>query len=182
MSKLTQRRLKELLHYNSGTGIFTWKVSRNQFVLKNCIAGSKTLKGYYVICVDRKHYYSHRLVWLYYNGYLPENQIDHINQNKGDNRIENLRVVSQQCNSRNCGNRVTNTSGVKGVGWNKRYNKWYAYIDVNDKHRHLGGYKNFYNAVCARLAGEQCLNWSNCDSSSPAYQYVKNNIQRGKMK
>ena len=82
-------------------------------------------------------------------------------------------MASQSCNLRNTGNFAHNTSGVKGVSWSKLTNKWEACIKINRKKKHLGMYKNFDDAVCARLAGEQCLDWEGCDSNSPAYLYVK---------
>jgi hypothetical protein len=90
-------------------------------------------------------------------------------------KIKNLREVSRQCNARNTGNWITNTSGVKGVCWHKPTNKWMAYITINGKNKNLGIYKNFDNAAKARYKSEKELNWPDCDSSSPAYLYLKEN-------
>ena len=79
-------------------------------------------------------------------------------------------------NMRNCGNRKDNTSGVKGINWDKKSKKWKAQIRVYGKF-YLGCYKHLHNAVLARLAAEQCLGWPGCDSASPAYRYaVKNKL------
>jgi hypothetical protein len=110
-------------------------------------------------------------------GYWPENVIDHKDRVRHHNWIKNLREVSNQCNQRNRGNSKNNTSGVKGVSFDNVTNKWRPYIKINNKLFRLGSYKEFDNAVCARLAAEQCLGWSGCDSNSPAFQYVKDFIQ-----
>lgn len=179
---LTQKRLKELLHYDPKTGIFTRKVKTTNNVNIGDETGYLSYFGYLITAVDNISYPNHRLAWLYMYGYFPENDIDHINKIKTDNRICNLREVSRQCNSRNCGNSNTNTSGVKGVSWCKLKNKWAVYIWIKNKKRALGYYKNFTNAVCARLAGEQCLGWGGCDSNSPAYKYVQEMLKPKKKK
>lgn len=179
MRKVTHKELKRLLDYDSLTGVFKWKNlnSKAKNIKIGDVAGSKNKRGYIQIAVNGKTYYAHRLAWFYVYGYFPENRIDHKDQVKYHNWIKNLREASSQCNMRNSGNHKNNTSGVKGVGWDKKLNKWTAQITNNKKSKRLGYYNNFDDAVCARLAGEQCLNWSNCDSNSPAYQYVKENIQ-----
>ena len=176
--KLTQKRLKELFSYDPNTGIFTRKARMGNRVKIGDIAGCVRGDGYIRIMIDGVHYYSHRLVWLYIHSYIPENNLDHINRDPSDNRISNLREVSNQCNMRNTGNLARNTSGVKGVGWSKANQKWESRIHVNGKGISIGYYKSFSNAVCARLMGEQCANWSGCNSSSPAYQYVQKMLSR----
>ncbi len=175
-SELTQKKLKELLHYDPETGIFTWKVRAANRIRSGDVSGHKNKKSYIVIGIDGKSYKAHRLAWLYVYGYFPKNDTDHIDRIKHHNWIKNLRDASRACNLRNCGNRKNNTSGIKGVCWDKKMEKWMARIAINGKDKHLGRYKDFDDAVCARLAGEQYLNWSNCDSSSPAFEYVKKNI------
>jgi hypothetical protein len=171
--KLTQKRLKEVLKYYPGSGIFRWRTRERR--KKNIIAGCKNSSGYIMIQIDGERHLAHRLAFLYVHGYLPENQIDHIDRDPGNNKINNLREVSRQCNTRNTGNPITNTYGVKGVYWNKRDNNWYAQVKINGKAKYLGYYKNFDGAVMARYKKEKELNWSGCDSSSPAYQYLKQN-------
>lgn len=163
---ITQEELKEVLHYNPNTGVFKRRaVQGDNKSAKKSTTGYVTNDGYLVMWVKNAQYLSHRLAWLYVYGYL--------NKNPSDNRIKNLREASRQCNSRNTGNWANNTSGVKGVCWRKREKKWVATIVINKNKKHLGYYKDFDNAVCARLAVEQCLDWSDCDSSSPAYKYVQ---------
>ena len=171
--RLTHERLRELLVYDPKTGKFFWRVSHGRKVKVGTEAGTMSLGWRPQIQIDRKRHKTSRLAWLYVHGYLPENQIDHIDRNPSNNRIDNLREVSQSCNMRNCGNPNNNTSGVKGVRWHKREGRWCAQIGVNRRMFYLGLYDDFDDAVCARLAAEQCLNWEGCDSSSPAYKYVK---------
>jgi hypothetical protein len=171
--KLTQKQLKEVLKYYPGSGIFTW---RKTFPgRRRKIAGCKRHDGYITIKIDGEQHLAHRLAWLYVHGYFPENGIDHIDRNPSNNKIKNLREVTNQCNQRNTENRIDNTSGVKGVCWYKPTNKWMAQICVNEKLKNLGYHKNFNDAVKARYEAEKKLNWSGCDSSSPAYQHLKEN-------
>lgn len=169
---ITQLRLKELLNYNPKSGVFTWRISRGGAKAGDQ-AGYINSRGYRLIGIDGELYRAARLAWLYIEGYMPEHEVDHINRVKDDDRWKNLRHVSHQCNVRNCGNPRDNTSGVKGVYWHRQTKKWRARIRVNKKLHHLGLYNDFDDAVCARLAAEQCLNWQGCDSSSPAYRHVQ---------
>ena len=176
MRKLTYDYLRELLDYDPATGKFYNRVARGPSQV-GAEAGYIDTRGYIYIRIDGALYLAHRLAWFYVHGYLPENDLDHIDRDPSNNRVENLREVSRYCNSRNCGNPNTNTSGIKGVRWHKRDNKWRAQIMVKMRFFHLGYYDDFNDAVCARLAAEQCLGWEGCDSSSPAYQYVKTEVQ-----
>ena len=172
--ELTYERLKELLHYDPLTGDFTNKITRGTWAVEGGTAGHRRKNGYIEIRISGKAHLAHRLAWLYMEGFFPKNiGVDHIDRNPSNNRWNNLRLVSQQCNLRNCGLRKDNNSGVKGVYWDGRRKKWQAEINLSGKHRHLGRYEDFDDAVLARLAGEQALSWEGCDSSSPAYKYVQ---------
>jgi len=168
--RLTQERVKELFDYRDGELI--WNI-------RGGVAGYSNGNGYLRIEVDGKKHYVHRVIWLWNNGYLPEKGIDHINRNRADNRIENLREVGQTCNIRNTDNRKTNTSGVKGVYWGAENGKWRAQIMVAGKVHCLGSHIDFFEAVCHRLAAEQLLGWEGCDSSSPALKFIQANLQDG---
>lgn len=170
---ITQERVFEIFNHKDGE--FFWKGKRSG-VRYGCAVGSTNGQGYINIMVDGKRYLAHRLVWLYHYGHMPENEIDHINRDKTDNRIENLREVSRSCNMRNTGNYITNKSGVKGVRFADDRGKWMVSIRVFGKDHYLGQHHDFLEAVCHRLAAEQALNWSGCDSSSPAFQYVQKRI------
>ena len=175
---LKYSRLKELLSYNENTGIFIWKIANSRRIHIGDVAGSKSkVSGYVEIGIDGKIYLAHRLAWFYIYGYLPENKIDHRDRIKHHNWLDNIREVSQSCNLKNTGNFSHNTSGVKGVCFHKKQHKWFAQLKNKQKTKNLGLYSHFEDAVCARLAGEQCLGWSGCDDHSPAFLYVKINIQ-----
>jgi hypothetical protein len=136
---ITQERLHELFDYRED-GTLIWKVNKGTVKIGD-VAGSTDDKGYYVIRIDRKGRKGHRLIFLYHHGYLTEGlQIDHIDGNPGNNRIENLREVTHTQNLQNGKIHSNNTSGVKGVYWHKIANKWAAAIKVNRKQIHLGYY------------------------------------------
>lgn len=173
MNKITQEKVKSLFNYDDGKLI--WKV-RRQGINASHIAGCTDHEGYIKIGVDGKVYFGHHLVWLWHKGYLPENRIDHRDRKTGNNCIGNLREATQQCNLRNTGNRKNNTSGVKGVYWFERRQKWRTRITVAGKDYTLGYRTDFFEAVCLRLAAEQAEDWSGCDDCSPAYQHIKSAI------
>lgn len=135
---VTLDRLKELLNYEPHTGHFTWRKASARRTIVGSLAGTISTKGYVKIQIDRKLYPAHRLAWLYVYGEWPDNFIDHINRDKSDNRIANLRVVSASVNMRNCGLRSTNTSGFKGVSYIAYRRKWVATIRLHGKNCVLG--------------------------------------------
>jgi hypothetical protein len=153
---LSQDKLKSLLQYDKDTGYFYWKQNRQKVKIGN-VAGHNAKNGYCYIMIDGKSYRSHRLVWLYVYGNFPKHQIDHINRNKLDNRLENLREASKEINARNKGLRKTNKSGVTGVYWSKTCGKWIAKISALEKSYTIGRYDNFYDAVKARAAKQEIL-------------------------
>lgn len=152
---LTQERLKELLHYCPEKGLLTWisKPSKFANIKIGNRAGSPTSNGYRSVKIDNRTHQEHRLIWLLCFGHLPK-YIDHINGNTLDNRLENLREVTLQENCKNCSISKNNTSGVMGVIWNKRINKWEARIKVDYKQIHLGVTSDFFEAVCLRKSAE----------------------------
>jgi hypothetical protein len=167
---ITQKRVLELFDYRDGQLIC--KTPRKKVNVGD-VSGCARSDGYLLVGIDGKTYRAHRVVWLYHHGYFPENDIDHIDRNPQNNRIQNLREVSRSCNVRNTGNRADNQSGVKGVLWDNENHKWLASIGLSGKKRNLGRFKCFIEAVAHRLAAEQSLDWNGCDSSSPAFQYME---------
>ncbi len=155
---ITQERLKEVLNYDPETGYFTWTVDPNfktSFVGK--MAGwvdhyNEGQNSYVKIMIDCHAYKAHRLAWLYMYGRMPSGHIDHLNHTGTDNRILNLRDVSQADNNRNASMRKDNKSGVVGVG--REGSDWRAYIRHEGKQYALKRTKDFFEAVCARKSAE----------------------------
>lgn len=148
---MTQDELKQTLQYQNGN--FTWLIVASNN--KNKIgdrAGCVDARGYRRIKIDGKPYKEHHLTWLYFYGYLPTKMIDHINGNKIDNRIENLREVTGSQNQQNRENPKNNSSGYKGVS--KCGNKWRAQIQINGEKIHLGVFAIKEEAIVARKASE----------------------------
>ena len=138
MTELTQARLKELLHYNPDTGIFTRLTKPRNGLNIGDIAGSLHSNGYIVIEINYKKYKAHRLAWLYVAGSFPPDMMDHKNRIRNDNRFINLREATRGQNGANGKRQSHNKSGKKGVCWNKGKGKWVAQISVRGKVKHLG--------------------------------------------
>jgi len=171
--KLTQKRLKELLNYNPDTGLFTWKVYRSYNAKKGGVAGCFDKDGYVVIRVDDILYKAARLAFLYMDGYFPEGDTDHKFRNVSDNRWNEIRHISHQCNMRNSGISKNNTSGVVGVYFAKDLKKWKAQICVNYKIIALGSSSDKTKAVFFRWEGEKKYGFPNCCTKSSAFLYLK---------
>ncbi len=152
--ELTAEYLRSILNYEPATGIFTWKVGSANRVKAGNIAGCQNGHGYLRIKVQSRLYKAHRLAWLHVNGEWPKGQIDHINRNRSDNRIANLRDVSRKQNLQNAGKYSNNTSGHSGVYWCKQSSKWVAQIMHNQKQIYLGCFTAIEEALSARKAGE----------------------------
>jgi hypothetical protein len=118
------------------------------------LAGSKDRKGYVIIRVDNNVYKAHRLAWLYVYGEWPDGEIDHINRNKSDNRIENLRVVTRSQNQMNIAAYSNNSAGIKGVVWHEGRQHWRAYIKIDGQLIDLGHFSDIDDAKQARLEAE----------------------------
>ena len=157
---LTLDRLKELLDYNPETGLFTWKITRNNYVKSGRIAEAKTDEGYVTITVDGECWRGHRLAWFYVHGVVPDREIDHINCVKSDNRIANLRLATRSENRRNRGLQKNNKSGVKGVSWSKAECRWDVRTRINGKQVFIGQFDSLEEAAearkqfCAKAFGE----------------------------
>ena len=172
-NSLTQTELKEILHYNKFTGIFTWAINISSRARKGAIAGNMNQRGYCRIKIKNKEYLSHRLAFLYIEGYLPENGVDHRNRVKDDNRWSNLRETTQTCNMRNKGKLLSNKSGITGVHRDPRYNTWVVSIGVDSKTVYIGSYSNLIDAAKARWEAEVKYGFPDCNTTSSAYNYLK---------
>ncbi len=138
---LTAERLRELLHYDPDTGVFTWINSskiRGHCVKAGSVAGTKFGHKYVRIGFSGVRYYAHRLAWLYVYGFFPNEVIDHINGDGHDNRISNLRAATRAQNQQNMKIHKDNSSGFLGVSFHKNRGKWAARICIGSKPKHLG--------------------------------------------
>jgi hypothetical protein len=133
-----QTRLREILHYDPMTGIFTWKMSPSHNVKVGAVAGTKEKKGYINISIEDRKQKAHRLAWLYIYGVWLTEQLDHKNGLKDDNRIDNLRVATGSQNQANGSS--TAISGYKGAYFDKRSGKWHAKIKIKGEDTYLGAY------------------------------------------
>jgi len=162
-------RFSRVLAYNSETGELIWKPRERSLFpteaaygrFKTCHQGKTAggnCHGYIWVRVEGAGYAAHRLAWLLYHGEWPDRIVDHINRDKKDNRIANLRLCTQQENMRNCSLSRKNTSGHTGV--RRKGLKWGAYLHHGGRSVHLGLFDTREQAVLARVAGEQRY-WDN---------------------
>ena len=156
---LTFERANELFHYEPGSGKLFWKATTTNRVSVGDEAGSPCKStGYINVVVDGKGYTLHRIAILLSTGkYEKGTQVDHINHDRSDNRLENLRVVSHAVNMRNQSLRNTNKTGITGVcvKYTRKGTKRYeANITYNFKNIYLGRYKTPEEAAAARRAAE----------------------------
>ena len=152
---ITQEELKKLFNYNPETGLFTRLKSKHRPDRIGEIAGTTNSKGYIKLKINGNVYSAHRLAWLYMYGKLPENEIDHTNRIKDDNRICNLRDVTSRGNNFNKGTERRNISGVTGVTYYKRDGTWLACIRYAGEYKHLGYFDDMEDAIKARKNAEQ---------------------------
>lgn len=168
---ISRERLVAVVDYDPETGLFTWKerpphdfktpqgysVWRRKCTVGG-EAGYSSGHGYLRITIDETQYYAHRLAWLYACGEWPPDGIDHINGNRSDNRLVNLRPADHTENHRNTRRFRSNTSGVMGVRLTK-YSTWQARIHHKSKLVHLGTFPTMDEAVLARKAAEASLGY-----------------------
>lgn len=157
MVMITQERLKYFLSFNPATGVFVRAIARpGHFLgsLAGTIKINKDGKRYSLIKLGGVQYYSHRLAWLYSYGVLPSGEIDHINGDGTDNRLGNLRNVTKDENSKNLRLRADNKSGVCGLFLIVESCRWRVSIVIRGKNRHIGCYKDKFEAICARKSAE----------------------------
>lgn len=146
---MTQDKLKELLHYNPISGLFTWLKSPNRKISIGSVAGTLSTCGYIKIKLCKRQYPAHRLAFIYMNGTVTKNFIDHIDRNPSNNAFENLRECTSSQNLFNTQKRVNNTSGYKGVFWHKKDCRWVASATVKGVKKHLGNFLKIENAALA---------------------------------
>ena len=125
-------RIREVLDYQPATGAFTWKAGTR---LAGEVAGAVNKRGYIVIQVDGRKHYAHRLAWAHVHGEFPSGEVDHVNRDRRDNRLSNLREATRFGNNRNAVRpKVANLP--RGVF--KNGNKYEARIRDGKRYRYLG--------------------------------------------
>ncbi len=158
-------QLRAALRYDPETGELFWRHRSEQRPQWNGrFAGKPALTGYCrghrIGTLNGETVKAHRIAWAIYYGVWPTKEIDHINDVKDDNRIANLREADTAQNACNRGTNRNNTSGFKGVSWNKRVQKWHASIGKDRRQHHLGFFDTpeqahiAYSEAAARLHGE----------------------------
>ena len=136
---LSHKEAVELIQYDPIDGTFRWLKSKNRKLKEGKIAGSINGSGYVLIHINGITYRAHRLAWLLVNGSWPDRHIDHINNDKADNRWSNLRECTRSENLRNVATRKDSSTGLKGVSFDKSAAAYRARIQV-DGNRILLGY------------------------------------------
>jgi hypothetical protein len=129
---IRQEELKSLLHYSPETGFFT-RLTPTQRTKVGEVIGCKNTNGHVQIRLGRRFILAHRLAWLYMTGSFPQSQVDHINGIKDDNRWINLREATNKQNGENQKLHTNNTSGYRGVHFDKKTRKWRGVIGHNGK-------------------------------------------------
>ena len=146
------------LSYNSKTGTLRWKNRPSNRVKIGDIAGCLNGFGYRRLKICGERFVAHRLAWLIMTGEWPDHEIDHINQDKDDNRWVNLRAATHSENNINTPLiMANNTSGYRGVSWHSQRSKWLAQIAKNGRHYHLGLFETKEDAYEAYKAAATYL-------------------------
>lgn len=151
--KKIPEEIADYLSYDAKTGSLTWIKPSGKKILTGSSAGTITLTGYRKVRFKGSSYFAHRVAWFLYYCNQPK-EIDHINHDRLDNRISNLREVSRKENLRNKGLTKINRSGTMGVRWDKDRNRWRSSIKIDGKLIHLGRYLKKIDAIAARKAAE----------------------------
>lgn len=150
--------LRTILNYSPDLGRLFWKVSLGTNVKPGDMAGTINSHNYMIVTYRGKKIPAHRLAWALVYGEWPKAEIDHIDGNRTNNRIENLRLATHSENMFNTALRTTNTSGHRGVRKVNRGAPWRAFIhDGTGRQVSLGSYETFEEAVAARKQAEENL-------------------------
>jgi hypothetical protein len=145
---LTQERLRELLHYDPETGVFTWARNHSSLARYGEVAGHRRDR-YITIGIDGNNHMAHRLAWLYMTGEHPVDEVDHCDGDVFNNRWVNLRPATRKQNTENRGDHCKNTSGYRGVTWYKKNNKWGASVLHRGRRYFAGLFDDVHEAGAA---------------------------------
>jgi hypothetical protein len=147
---MTYEEVNALFVYDPETGVLAYRNTGKE-------AGTIGGHGYRRVSVSGANTSSHRVMWLLHTGSLPFDMVDHIDGDKLNNKISNLRAVSRQDNGKNARRSKANKSGVTGVTWHKVADKWQAGVTHDGVRTQLGVYADWFEAVCARKSAEARL-------------------------
>ncbi len=156
---ISQSELQKLFKYNKETGDFIRKVKTAIATSVGEKAGYKNKQGYVQMRIQGKTYQAHALAWLYMFGEIPT-LIDHIDGNRSNNAITNLRIADRSINGFNREKKSESSSVFKGVLWSKKYGKWESKINASGKRKHIGYFHSeqeaghAYNKSAIELHGE----------------------------
>lgn len=150
-------QLRAALSYNPETGDLIWRCNRRGSSARvGAIAGYRKSTGYITVCVDGEHVYAHRIAWMLTHGPIqPRMEIDHVDHDPANNRLDNLRLVTAHGNKANQSRSSRNTSGVTGVYWARHAKAWAAQIKAHGMVRSLGYFKTVEAAAAARKTAER---------------------------
>jgi len=165
--------LRDLLHYEPDTGKLFWKkrsqsmfedseksavhkcrIWNSRYAFKEAFTALSSF-GYLRGSIFNRHYVAHRVIWAIHTEKWPDHEIDHINGNRSDNRIKNLRAVTRSENQKNVKRPENNTSGIIGVSWHSRTRTWRARIGLGGKSKTIGYFLSIEDARLARKAAEK---------------------------
>jgi len=140
---ITQSQAKDLFIYSDGDLLWQRKPAKNIYALT--VAGNVSDQGYIIVAIEGERYRAHRIIFLMHHGYLPD-FLDHIDGNRQNNKIENLRECTKSQNQCNAKISTNNTSGIKCVSWNKKMKGWRVVITFKGKEKYCGTFWDIYTA------------------------------------
>ncbi len=157
---LTAAEVRAALDYDPKNGTFTRRWQADKSVQWNAhypgkSAGTRTHEGYIQISVNDRRYRAHRLAWLHFHGEWPDGEIDHIDGDRANNRIANLRLATRSQQTANARRRKTNTTGYKGVSFSRLDGCYRAYIKHEGRSQCLGKFDTPEEAHAAYVAAAQ---------------------------
>ncbi len=149
--------LRRIFRYSRSTGILRWRIKHSRKTVVGGIAGCTAPSGYVLVGVNRTDYRAHRIAWAMVYGKWPDDELDHKNRIRNDNRISNLRLATRSLQAANLPRNPNNTSGYRGVSYvpTQNYNKtrrkkpWIALINFQGRRRGLGFYRTAKEAAAA---------------------------------